>query len=55
MMPSKELQTLKAEFFGALAHPIRIRILEVLAAKGDHNVQMLQQQLARLRSSGIVD
>jgi len=65
MMPSKELQTLKAEFFGALAHPIRIRILEVLAAKGDHNVQMLQQQLgidqpivsqqlARLRSGGVV-
>ena len=65
MTPSKELQTLKAEFFQALAHPIRIRILEVLAARGEHNVQMLQQQLgieqpivsqqlARLRASGIV-
>jgi DNA-binding transcriptional ArsR family regulator len=65
MSPSRALQTLKAEFFGALAHPIRIRILEVLASKGDHNVQMLQQQLgidqpivsqqlARLRSSGVV-
>jgi DNA-binding transcriptional ArsR family regulator len=65
MTPSRELQTLKAGFFQALAHPIRIRILEVLAGKGEHNVQMLQQQLgieqpivsqqlARLRASGIV-
>ena len=28
--PSHELQTLKAEFFRALAHPVRIRLLEVL-------------------------
>jgi hypothetical protein len=27
--PSLELQTLKAEFFRALAHPARIRLLEV--------------------------
>jgi len=64
-MPSRELQTLKAEFFQALAHPTRIRILEVLAATGEQNVQALQQrlgidqpivsqQLARLRASGIV-
>jgi DNA-binding transcriptional ArsR family regulator len=63
--PSKELQTLKAEFFQALAHPIRIRLLEVLSSAGPQNVQVLQQrlgidqpivsqQLARLRASGIV-
>ena len=63
--PSRELQTLKAEFFQALAHPIRIRILEVLSAVGEQNVQSLQQrlgidqpivsqQLARLRATGIV-
>jgi DNA-binding transcriptional ArsR family regulator len=58
------LQVFKAEFFRALAHPIRIRILESLG-KGDRNVQELQrlldveqpvvsQQLAVLRSKGIV-
>ena len=63
--PSHELQTLKAEFFRALAHPVRIRLLEVLSASGAQNVQALQQrlaidqpivsqQLARLRASGIV-
>ena len=63
--PSLELQTLKAEFFRALAHPARIRLLEVLSADGEHGVQALQarldldqpivsQQLARLRASGIV-
>ena len=31
--PSLELQTLKAEFFRALAHPARIRLLEVLSAR----------------------
>jgi DNA-binding transcriptional ArsR family regulator len=62
--PSQELQTLKAEFFRALAHPIRIRLLEVLVAT-PASVQELQrtlqidqpivsQQLARLRASGIV-
>jgi DNA-binding transcriptional ArsR family regulator len=64
-MPSRQLQTLKAEFFRALAHPIRIRLLEVLVANGETSVQELQralgveqpivsQQLARLRASGIV-
>jgi ArsR family transcriptional regulator len=64
-VPSPELQTLKAEFFRALAHPVRIRLLETLAASGEHNVQSLQQrlgidqpivsqQLARLRAAGIV-
>jgi DNA-binding transcriptional ArsR family regulator len=62
--PSRELQTLKAEFFRALAHPIRIRLLEVLAS-GEQNVQTLterlgidqpivSQQLAKLRAAGIV-
>ena len=63
--PSRELQTLKAEFFRAMAHPARIRILEVLSAKGEQSVQALQehlaadqpvvsQQLAKLRAHGIV-
>ena len=61
---SHELQRLKAHFFKALAHPIRIRILEILV-NGEVRVQDLQktlaldqpivsQQLARLRASGIV-
>ena len=65
MRPSPELQTLKAEFFRALAHPVRIRLLEVLVTSGATSVQDLQralgidqpivsQQLARLRASGIV-
>ena len=63
--PSAGLQTLKAEFFGALAHPVRIRLLEVLVADGETSVQELQrrldvdqpivsQQLAKLRAGGIV-
>src|SRR5262245_24503333 len=63
--PSQQLQTLKAEFFRALAHPIRIRLLEVLVTTSASSVQDLQrqlgidqpivsQQLARLRASGIV-
>ena len=63
--PSHELQTLKAEFFRAMAHPARIRMLEVLSDDGEQSVQALQarldldqpivsQQLARLRASGIV-
>jgi DNA-binding transcriptional ArsR family regulator len=61
---SAEIQVLKGQFFKALAHPIRIRLLEALVA-GDARVQDLQrvldldqpivsQQLARLRASGIV-
>jgi DNA-binding transcriptional ArsR family regulator len=64
-IPSPQLQNLKAEFFRAMAHPLRIRLLEVLVAKGETSVQDLQralgidqpivsQQLARLRASGIV-
>jgi ArsR family transcriptional regulator len=62
---SAGLQTLKAEFFGALAHPARIRLLEALIDAGETSVQDLQrrlgidqpivsQQLAKLRASGIV-
>jgi DNA-binding transcriptional ArsR family regulator len=64
-MPSHQLQTLKAEFFRALAHPVRIRLLETLSSSGEQNVHTLQerlgveqpivsQHLARLRASGIV-
>src|SRR4051812_2132700 len=63
--PSKELQALKAEFFRAMAHPMRIRILEELSDKGEHSVQALQtrlsmeqpivsQHLAKLRAHGVV-
>lgn len=38
------LQAFKAEFFRALAHPVRIRILEVLAS-GERTVHELQQAL----------
>jgi DNA-binding transcriptional ArsR family regulator len=43
--PPGALQAFKAEFFKALAHPVRIRILELLLA-GERSVQELQQQLA---------
>lgn len=63
--PSEQLQTMKAEFFRALAHPIRIRLLEMMVTLQETSVQELQrtlgidqpivsQQLARLRASGIV-
>jgi len=59
-----ELQAFKARFFRALAHPTRIRILEILV-RGARSVQELQealaldqplvsQQLAVLRNQGIV-
>ena len=62
--PSPELQVFKAEFFKALAHPVRIRILEVLR-DGERSVQELQgalgldqatvsQQLAVLRAKHVV-
>ena len=58
------LQAFKAEFFKALAHPLRIRILERLVT-GEHSVLELQraldveqpivsQQLAVLRAKQIV-
>jgi DNA-binding transcriptional ArsR family regulator len=59
-----ELQRFKAQFFRALAHPTRIRLLEILV-RGGRTVQQLQealaldqptvsQQLAVLRNQGIV-
>ena len=59
-----ELQAFKAEFFKALAHPVRIRILEILR-HGSRSVQELQvalaldqaavsQQLAVLRAKNVV-
>jgi DNA-binding transcriptional ArsR family regulator len=45
-----ELQTLKAEFFKALGHPTRVRILELLR-NGQQSVQELQQALALDQSS----
>ena len=55
----------KADFFKALAHPLRIQLLELLVA-GEHSVQELQQalgldqpvvsqQLAVLRARNIVE
>ena len=63
-MTSTSLQAFKAEFFKALAHPIRIRILEILRG-GERSVQELQtrlgldqstvsQQLAVLRAKHVV-
>jgi len=62
--PPNELPQFKAEFFRALAHPVRIRILEALV-RGELSVQELQealgleqpvvsQQLAVLRAKNIV-
>ncbi len=62
--PSGSLQAFKAEFFRALGHPIRIRILELLVG-GERSVQELQevldleqpvvsQQLAMLRAKNVV-
>jgi len=62
-MPS-QLQTFKAQFFRALGHPVRIKILEILV-RGGRTVQELQtalkldqpivsQQLAVLRNQNVV-
>lgn len=61
---SLQLQAFKARFFRALAHPVRIKILELLV-RHERTVQDLQealgleqpvvsQQLAILRNQGIV-
>lgn len=61
---NQNVQQFKADFFKALAHPMRIRILELLS-EGDKNVNELQsilgsegsavsQQLAVLRSKNVV-
>lgn len=63
-MKGPSLQTFKADFFRALAHPLRIRVLEILGT-GERTVQELQQllgleqpvvsqQLAILRAKNIV-
>ena len=63
-MIAGELQTFKSQFFRALAHPTRIRMLEILV-RGSRTVQELQdalmldqpivsQQLAVLRNQSIV-
>ena len=61
---TKELQTFKASFFKALAHPVRIAILEILARREQsvHELQarlgveqpVVSQQLAVLRANNIV-
>lgn len=59
------LQQFKADFFKAMAHPMRIRILELLS-EGEKNVNELQarlgsegsavsQQLAVLRNKNLVN
>jgi len=61
---NQSIQQFKADFFKALAHPMRIRILELLS-EGDKNVNELQtilgsegsavsQQLAVLRNKNVV-
>ncbi|MBD2847388.1 winged helix-turn-helix transcriptional regulator [Paenibacillus sp. IB182496] len=64
MHDSANIQQFKADFFKALAHPMRIRILELLS-EGDRSVNELQsllgsegsavsQQLAVLRHKNVV-
>ena len=63
-MPTLQIQVFKAQFFRALGHPVRIRILEILV-RGARTVQELQavlklrqplvsQQLAVLRNQNVV-
>src|SRR5436189_1600311 len=62
--PSRPLSEIKAELFKALAHPARVRVLEVLAdgerAVGEMQplvgieLSHLSQQLAVLRRAGLV-
>lgn len=65
MNQSQSIQQFKADFFKALSHPMRIRILEVLS-EGEQNVNELQailgsegsavsQQLAVLRAKNLVN
>lgn len=60
----RDLQTFKADFFKALAHPVRIRVLEIVRGS-ERTVQELQealgldqstvsQQLAVLRAKHVV-
>lgn len=63
--PSRPLSEVKSELFKALAHPARIRVLEVLALEEECTVGELQplvgiesshlsQQLGILRRAGVV-
>jgi len=63
-MPDNQLQMFKAQFFRALGHPVRIKILELLVHR-PRSVQELQnalkldqplvsQQLAVLRNQNVV-
>ncbi len=63
-MAASQLQAFKAQFFRALAHPVRIKILETLV-RGERTVQepqealeleqpIVSQQLAVLRNQNIV-
>jgi ArsR family transcriptional regulator len=65
LVPNQPLHRFKAEFFRALGHPARLRILELLRER-EQNVSELQvaleieassvsQQLAVLRAKNIVD
>jgi DNA-binding transcriptional ArsR family regulator len=65
LLMNLELQQFKSDFFKALAHPMRIRILEVLS-EGERTVNELQaivgsegsgvsQQLAVLRAKNVVN
>lgn len=59
-----EVQQFKAEFFKTLAHPLRIRILELLRENGMYVTELqarlgvdgsvVSQQLSLLRAKGIV-
>lgn len=70
-MPSPDatapLAAMKAELFKSLAHPVRVRVLEVLAEAPDHTAAVstllaqtgaeassLSQHLAVLRAAGVV-
>ncbi|MFB9760427.1 ArsR/SmtB family transcription factor, partial [Ectobacillus funiculus] len=61
---NRDMQQFKADFFKALAHPLRIRILEILG-EGEKSVNEIQsilnsdgsavsQQLSVLRAKNIV-
>lgn len=63
-MTISQLQTFKAQFFRALGHPVRIKILEILVRGGRtvHELQaalkleqpIVSQQLAVLRNQNVV-
>lgn len=64
-MEGRPLNEVKAEFFKGLAHPVRIRVLELLALRGEQGVTALltdielepshlSQHLSVLRRYGLV-